>query len=235
MTMIAARTKIEIKKANRSGFTLIELLVVVAIIAVLVAMLLPALKQAREKAKSAVCMSNLRQLGLVYTYYTEAFNDYLPAWCVHTPGTQAVWYDMIGSIPGIESRKKILVCPSNPKIYGDLEVTPPDPSTNYAQPHAIMYAFRYQAYIRGVNCWGRPFRMSEIVDPDRKIQLVDSGYSYAIYATDFLLNGTTWYLNQVADIHNQGANVLFADNHVGWKAYVDLVDPGNLYRFFPDW
>jgi Prokaryotic N-terminal methylation motif len=56
-----------------AGFTLIELLVIIAIIAVLVAILLPALGAARNAARTSVCLSNLRQIGIVWRLY---FNDY---------------------------------------------------------------------------------------------------------------------------------------------------------------
>jgi prepilin-type N-terminal cleavage/methylation domain-containing protein len=75
---VVLRNLVQKKFGRQNAFTLVELLVVIGIIALLIAILLPALSRARENAKNAQCLSNLRQLGMVYQFYANDYKDQIP-------------------------------------------------------------------------------------------------------------------------------------------------------------
>lgn len=112
---------------SQLGFTLIELLVVIAIIAILAAILFPVFAQARENARKASCMSNLKQLGLAWLQYAGDYDERGVPWsgngcsgdCAPTLGNPGgvkavgnnafIWQEILQ--PYIKSNQ-VLRCPS---------------------------------------------------------------------------------------------------------------------------
>jgi prepilin-type N-terminal cleavage/methylation domain-containing protein len=94
----------------RKAFTLIELLVVIAIIAILAAILFPVFAQVREKARSAACLSNLKQVGMATRMYSQDYDEVLVPNYLFTSGSYRAWWPDI--LAPYVKNQDVFVCPS---------------------------------------------------------------------------------------------------------------------------
>src|SRR5437867_2887380 len=102
---------------RRTGFTLIELLVVIAIIAILAAILFPVFAQAREKARSVSCLSNMKQLGTAQQMYLQdydgAFEELIPGGALGFAGKVGEPSMWMGTLQPYIKNVTIFRCPSS--------------------------------------------------------------------------------------------------------------------------
>jgi prepilin-type N-terminal cleavage/methylation domain-containing protein/prepilin-type processing-associated H-X9-DG protein len=153
---------------RRSAFTLIELLVVIAIIAILAAILFPVFAQAREKARQATCLSNLKQLGTAQMMYTQDYDETYPQAYQSLADGSGDWPWYLGLQPYIKNTA-IFRCPSDRKpmsaiayLNGARKKATPDFGVSIIANYDVMPPTDLQ-----------PQRMAAVEAPADLISLVD--------------------------------------------------------------
>jgi prepilin-type N-terminal cleavage/methylation domain-containing protein len=211
-------------KTETNGFTLIELLVVVAIIAVLAAILFPAFARARENARRASCMSNMKQIGLGIMMYAQDYDEKYPIQInssnkrYSAPTTAIEANNWILNIYPYVKSWQLFRCPSakpyeSPDSAHDYMVPSGNNNTNYLASGVIIRT-------DGLSMAAIP-NASEVV----VIHETDTAYSVAQLKPDHYgvsasaPDGYYEYWNYATynKNHFDGGNQVFCDGHVKWR------------------
>jgi len=225
---------------NKSAFTLIELLVVISIISILASILFPVFARARENARRASCMSNLKQFGLAMMMYVQDYDETYPkavssgmdsappGGAQNIGGTSWSWQQLL--YPYHKSLQ-IFYCPSGTNIH-------------YEAQHRDYITFgNYGANILLIPSTGTALKLSAVAAPATTYALMDAGLysaspsradptnssikpSFGAYIPGVGMLGAACPLsNNDYDIlqddckegrHLGGINMAFADGHVKW-------------------
>ncbi len=145
-------------KSKPSGFTLIELLVVIAIISSLAAILFPVFGRARENARRTSCQSNLKQLGLAFTQYTQDYDERYPcaSYTYTLPNGAPSSWDLTLQ-PYLKSTQ-LLVCPSD-------STSPEMNIPGYGKLRRSYSLSRYMWDMPYTVWWGPDISLSKIAQP----------------------------------------------------------------------
>ncbi len=203
----------------RRFFTLIELLVVIAIIAILSAMLLPALSKARDKAKSAGCKGNLKQLGTTVMFYVQDYNDYLPPGCHAGDGSTRHWnYYLKSYVPKSQNDSDLADVFRCPAV-----VRSPGSTASYYGYNITAYAPLYGTNVSLYHTWRK---LGNVAKPTMRPLIID--YYNTTTGTIAKMSCFVWDVINTGDIavraHRDHLNIMMAAGNVEQSA-----TPTNAY------
>jgi len=207
---------------HKKAFTLIELLVVIAIILILSAILFPVFARARENARRASCLSNMKQIGLAIMQYTQDYDERYPYMSIYDNGNMPYTtpYDgrlsIYAQIYSYTKSYDILKCTNAPDQTGGQ-------APNYATHDAGSYPLNYLIFnSNGVT-------LASVSQPASRIMIHEIGKVenkvrfYPVYNSPGYVN---WLgapgSSAIDQNHFGGGNLLFADGHVKWKLITNI-------------
>jgi prepilin-type N-terminal cleavage/methylation domain-containing protein/prepilin-type processing-associated H-X9-DG protein len=191
-------------KRTPKAFTLIELLVVIAIIAVLAALLLPSLTAAKDRSKSARCMSNVRQIA---TGAIAMFGELKEALPYRGPNCEDYGAAAEQLMPSVKDTVRVFDCPANPGNQKYANCRFPESMTNFTD-----YAFNPLV----ASCGNQKRKQSGVIEA-----------SQVAYVYDFPYDAR----ESRPRAHKGGINVGYLDGHGLWLSDDKMFTPSNfLYR-----